>query len=373
MRKDFIEVKKVVVKIGSSLLVDENGSVRERWMKKFMKDVSRLREEGIDVVIVSSGSVAMGKAILLQQELNSIVKKQVASALGQIELMTRYRNLAKREGFEIAQILLNLSDCSNRHRYINLQNVFLRLLKGGITPIVNENDSISVEEIKIGDNDRLAARVAQIISADMLILLSDVDGLYDKNPRTFEDAKFIPEVTQITRAIERMAQKPTSKVGTGGMITKITAAKMAEISGCDAIITSGLENNCLSKLFYKRNKKYTIFKSRNTSVKLRKKRFSGFLNAKGEAIVNERAAKILVEENASLLPVGVIKINGSFKKGDLIFIKDELGNHIATGIVNYGSVTARKVMGKRSDEVKQIVKKINRAELVHIDDLLIMN
>ncbi len=373
MRKDFCEVKKLVVKVGSSLLVDEQGNVMQSWMKKLMKDVANLRIRGVEVVIVTSGSVAIGKTILMQNYLNSVTKKQVASALGQIELMTRYRNLAKKEGFEIAQILLNSSDCSDRHRYINLQNVFLQLLKSGITPIVNENDSISVEEIKIGDNDRLAARVAQIISADMLILLSDIDGLYDKNPRISKDSKFLPVVEKITKEIESMAQKTTSKVGTGGMVTKIAAAKMADISGCDTVITSGLENGCLSKLFYGNKKRYTIFRSRNYSVKLRKKRFSGFLNSKGEAIINKDAAQILVEKNVSLLPVGVVKINGSFKKGDLIFIKDENGNHIASGIANYGSVTARRVMGKRSDVARQIAKKISRAELVHIDNLLMMN
>lgn len=367
MKSDFQSIKRLVIKIGSSLIV-EDGIFRVDWLESLMRDVAQIKKSGIEVVIVSSGSVALGKSMLLKKEDISIPQKQAAAALGQIELITKYRQLAVENGFNIGQILLTLSDCSSRERYNNLQNVFSRLFASNITPIINENDSIAVEEIKIGDNDRLAARVAQIISADMLILFSDVDGLYDKNPKIYKDAKLIDRVDRITRDIEKIAKKPTSKVGTGGMITKITAAKMAEISGCDSIITSGIEQECLSKLFFG-EKKYTIFESRNKSVKIRKKRLSGFLNTRGAAIINEQAAKILLEENVSLLPIGIVKIRGSFKKGDLISIRDEKENHIAIGIANYGSVTARKVLEKHSSVVKEIIGN-QRPELVHIDNLL---
>lgn len=370
MKKDFKDVKKLVIKIGSALLVDDK-KFRQDWLSRLIEDVAILRKNNIDVAIVSSGSIALGKMMLLHQKVNSISQKQAAAALGQIELITKYRDIANKTGFNVAQILLTLSDCSIRERYNNLQNVFARLFESKIVPIINENDSIAVEEIKIGDNDRLAARVAQIISADMLILFSDIDGLYDKNPKLHQDAKFIPEVEKITADIEKMAKKPTSKVGTGGMITKITAAKMAEISGCDSVITSGIEDNCLSKLFYG-EKKYTIFRSRNKSFKVRKKQLAGFLNSKGIAIVNEGAKKALIEENVSLLPIGVVKIVGSFKKGDLISIRDEDYNHIGIGIANYGSVTARKVIEKQSAKVREILGKNLKPELIHIDNLLVI-
>lgn len=367
---DFKNVKRLVVKIGSSLLV-ENGKLREKWLNALLKDVGILLEKNIEIVIVSSGAIALGKISLGKNAVNTIAQKQAAAALGQIQLMAKYSAAAKEFDFHVAQILLTSSDCNDRERYNNLQNVFGELLKNKIVPIINENDSVAIDEIKIGDNDRLAARVAQMISADLLILFSDIDGLYDKNPKISADAKLINEVKKITKDIEEMAGGAVSKVGTGGMITKITAAKMASLSGLETVITNGLVENSLTKLFLGKQN-YTIFRSDKKAVKSRKKWLSGFLNAKGEVVINDCAKLALLERNVSLLPIGIVKINGNFKKDDLIFIKDELGNHIANGIANYSFGDAQKVLGKNSAEVKKILGGLSKTELVHIDNLVMI-
>jgi len=370
MENDFKDIKKVVIKIGSSLLVD-NGKLRGKWLEKLMEDVSEMLDSGVESVIVSSGSIALGKSLLKKDGSLSIAEKQAAAALGQIQLMVNYKEASQKAGFQVAQILLSASDCFVRERYDNLQNVFEELAKHGIVPIINENDSVVVDEIRIGDNDRLAARVAQMISADLLILFSDIDGLYDKNPKSNKDAKLIKEVSKITKKIEEMAGDVTSSVGTGGMITKITAAKMATMSGCEVVITSGLVDHPLSKLIAGKQN-YTIFKTKKKSVKARKKWLSGFLNSKGEAIINERAKAAILKEEASLLPIGVVKINGNFKKNDLIFVKDESGNHIASGFANYDSVKAQKVLGKKSAQAQKILGKSVKSELIHIDNLVMI-
>ncbi len=368
MHSDFQDIKRIVIKIGSSLLV-EDGVLREKWLSKFVIDIAELLAKKIEVVIVSSGAIALGRVILQKKGKLSIEEKQAAAAIGQIQLMSSYRDYCKKCGFDVAQILLTAADCNSRERYNNSQNTINALLAKNIVPIINENDTVAVEEIKIGDNDRLAARVAQMISADLLILLSDIDGLYDKNPKINIDARLITEVGKITKEIEEMASGSSSSVGTGGMVTKITAAKMAALSGCETVITSGLVDNPLQKLFLDQQN-YTIFRSDKDTLKSRKKWLIGFMNAKGEVVVNDCTREAFINKKISLLPVGITKILGDFKKGDLIFIKDEEGNHIASGIANYDAVEAFKVMGKNSEEAKKILN-LSKTELIHIDNLIL--
>ncbi|MBU6338867.1 MAG: glutamate 5-kinase [Rickettsiales bacterium] len=371
MQFDLGKRKKIVIKIGSSLLI-EDGLVREKWLKNLALDVANLIHKNLEVVIVSSGAIALGKNFLKSKNKKlSLEEKQAAAAIGQIQLMSFYRDFFKKNNLEVAQILLTASDCNNRERYINSQNTIDTLLKNHIVPIINENDTVAVDEIKIGDNDRLAARVAQMISADLLILFSDIDGLYDANPKTNKNAKLISEVTKITKDIEEMAGGAVSDVGTGGMVTKIKAAKMLSNSSCDTIITNGLVENPLQKLLDAKQN-YTIFYSENKDSKSRKKWLSGLLNAKGEVIVNICAKEALTSKKISLLPIGVVKIIGNFEKGEAVFIKDEDGNHIAIGISNYSSSEAKKVMGKNSNEVKEILGKTHKAELVHIDNMVVV-
>lgn len=373
MIDNFSSIKRIVIKIGSSLLVEDN-NLRDKWLHSLARDVSELLAEKIEVVIVSSGAIAMGRGLAGFVGKLTLQEKQAAAAVGQIELMGSYRDFFHKYKTNVAQILLTAADCNDYQRYTNSQNTINTLLAKGIVPIINENDTVAVDEIKIGDNDRLAARVAQMISADLLILFSDIDGLYDKNPKTNSDAKLIGEVEKITRKIEDMAGGSSSLVGTGGMITKITAAKMAVMSGCETIITNGLVQNSLQKLLHGKQN-YTIFRSGKNQervLKSRKKRLSGFLNAKGEVVINSCAREAMSSKKISLLAVGIVGIAGNFKAGDLIFIKDEEGNHIASGITNHAASEAKIIIGKNSDEIKKILGKSVKPEFIHIDNLILI-
>ncbi len=370
MKFDLQNKKKLVVKIGSSLLVAD-GKLREKWLKNFAENVAELIEKKIEITIVSSGAIALGRAALkVSDKKLSLEEKQAAAAIGQIQLMSFYRDAFKKFNLNVAQILLTAADCNARDRYLNCKNTIETLLKNRVIPIINENDSVAVDEIKIGDNDRLAARVAQMISADAMILFSDIDGLYDKNPKVAKNARLIPQVFEISKEIENMAGSSTSLVGTGGMITKILAAKMLVNSGCDSVITNGTENNALKNLVAGKQN-CTIFYSKKKSEKSRKQWLSGFLNAKGEVVVNQCAASALRSKKISLLPIGVIAARGNFEKGEAIFVKDESGNHVASGISNYSASDVKKILEKKSAEVKKIFGSGAKKEIIHADNLVV--
>lgn len=368
----FLDKKRIVIKIGSSLLV-ERGVLRREWLENFAQNISHLHSKNIEIVIVTSGAIALGRSSIKPLgDKFSLSEKQAAASVGQIQLMYHYGEAFKKVKISVSQILLTAADCNARIRYLNSQNTITTLLKNKIIPIINENDSVAVDEIKIGDNDRLAARVAQMIGADLMILLSDIDGLYDKNPRTQKDAKFISEVKEITKEIEQMASGSSSDVGTGGMITKIKAAKMASLASCETIITNGILENCIENIFGAKQK-FTIFRSEKTSAKSRKKWLSGFLNLKGEIIINDCAKEALSNKKISLLAIGIISTKGEFEKGDAVFIKDELGNHVASGISNYSNSSIKKILGKNSDEIKNIFSDSQKPEIViHIDNMVII-
>lgn len=366
----FKEVKRAVIKVGSSLLV-EDGVIRDSWLKSFASDVRLLLDNGTEVVIIASGAVALGRSSFESYgDLLTISQKQAAASVGQINLMASFRDATRESGFLVAQIMLSVSDFDDREKYDNLSNIFKELDLKKVVPIINENDSVSIEEIQIGDNDRLAARVAQIYDADLLILFSDIDGLYDKNPNLHEDAKFVSVVEDITKGIEDMAGGSSSEYGTGGMITKITAAKMASLTGCRTVIANGIGLNPLSSLM-KENAKYTLFNASKKSLTERKQWLSGFLEAKGEVVIDKKAVEILSNGDVSLLPVGIVKVSGDFNEGDLIFVRDEKGDHIASGYANYDNNSAKKVIGKRSDEVREILGDI-KSELIHVDNLVVI-
>jgi glutamate 5-kinase len=368
--------KRIVIKIGSSLLIKE-GKVRTAWLKSLAEDITKMKEAGQEVIIVSSGAIALGKTKLRIKSKNlTLAEKQAAAAIGQIALMANYQACFAKFGLNVAQILITGDDASDRNRYLNARNTINTLLKNNVIPIVNENDTIAVEEIKIGDNDRLAARIAQIAVADLLILLSDIDGLYDSNPKTNKNAKFIFLVENIDKTIEEMAGGAGSDVGTGGMITKIKAAKMAFNLGCDCIIASGLKPHPIARIFYPelrvvargkiregsliKKSKFTLFKAGTKKINSKKQWIADCLNSKGEVVINQCAVEAL-QKNSSLLPIGIVQINGEFKKGEVIFIKDEQGNHLASGIAKYSAVQAKLVLGKNNQE-----------ELVHKDDLVLL-
>ncbi len=300
----------------------------------------------------------------------SFAQKQAAASIGQIQLMANYQNALAKNNLKVAQILLTSADCNVRQRYLNCQNTIETLLKNRIIPIINENDSIAVDEIKVGDNDRLAARVAQMVSADLMILFSDIDGLYDANPKTNKNAKFIKEVFEINSDIEKVASGAGSDVGTGGMITKIMAAKMLQDS-CDCLITSGIEEGCLEKLVTEKQN-FTIFHNRNKSKNARKKYLSGLLNLKSGVVVNKCAVDALKSKKISLLPIGIIAVIGDFKKGEAIFVCDENGLQIASGVSNYSSLDVAKVLQKKSQAVKEILGNYVKEEVIHLDNLVVI-
>ena len=367
--------KRLVIKLGSSLLV-ENNKIRMRWLKNFVKNVADFIKNGSEIILVSSGALAVGRSFLKQDGAKlSLEERRASAAVGQVQLSNTYQKLFKKLNINIAQILLTASDCNSRERYLTCKNTIDTLLKGKIIPIINENDPITVDEIKIGDNDRLAARITQMTSADLMILFSDIDGLYNKNPRTEKSAKLIAEVFSINKEIEKMAGGSGSLVGTGGMITKIKAAKMLMTSGCDSVITNGFEKDALKKLV-DGSKKCTVFYSKNknnSASKSRKTWLAGFLNPKGEIIVNECAKVTLRQKNISLLAVGAIAVNGNFDVGDVVFVKDESGSHIASGVSNYSSLDVQKILGKKSEEVLGIFGQGAKKELIHIDNLVIIS
>lgn len=360
--------KRIIIKIGSALLI-ESGQIRSAWLKSMVEDIKYLRQKlNLEIIIVSSGSIALGKAYLNKAASKklSLEEKQSAAAIGQISLMSSYQNYFAKHKINVAQILLTGSESSERSKYLNAKNTFNTLLKNNIIPIVNENDTITTEEIKIGDNDRLAARVAQMVDADMLILFSDVNGLYDKNPKIHKDAKFIPLISKITKEIEGMAGGSVSLVGTGGMFTKIMAAKMAFNSNCDTIITSGVVNHPI-----KSASQYTIFKAGYNKISSKKKWIIDCLNPKGEITINQCAIEALVK-GSSLLPIGVEKISGDFSSGDVVIIKDTVNNHIASGAVSYSSIEAKLVIGKKTPEAKKILGRKFKDELINRDNLALI-
>ena len=403
--------RRIILKIGSSLLVSQDqeksnnlnlhhplkvenikiqqqkrdDQIRVQWLEIFTNDVAKLINLGKEIIITTSGAVALGREILgFKNKKLSLHEKQAAAAAGQIELMSLYQKFFKTHGLKVAQILLTASDCNSRQRYLNCKNTIETLLKHRVIPIINENDSVAVDEIKIGDNDRLASRVAQMISADLLVLFSDIDGLFDKNPKLHPDAVFISEVPKITREIEKMAGGSNSIIGTGGMITKIIAAKMASQSGCQTVITNGFENGAVESLFFA-EKKFTIFLSDQYSKKpeqkiseqnfghlhkARKNWLAGILNAKGEIIINENAA-IALRQKASLLPIGAVAVKGIFEKGEMVIVLDEQGNQIARGLCNHNSDEMKKILQKNSGEVKKILGKTTKIELIHVDNMVL--
>jgi glutamate 5-kinase len=353
----FKDKKRIVIKVGSSLLVEEE-QIKSAWLESLAQDVFQLKKLSKEIIIVSSGAIALGRHKLSTKNIQlKLSEKHAAAAIGQIELISCYQSCFAKLGLNIAQILITGDDANNRKRYLNSRSTINKLLANNIIPIVNENDVVAAEEIRIGDNDRLAARIAQITEADLLILFSDIDGLYDQNPKTNQDAKFIPLVTKIDKKIEAMASNSISGVGTGGMITKIKAAKMAFNLGCDCIISNGLKLNPIRQMVD--GKKFTLFRAINEKINSKKQWIVDCLNIKSEVIIDYAATQALFN-NSSLLPVGTKKVIGEFNRGDVILVKDEQNKHIATGIACYDSTTAKSLIGK-----------IGQEELIHRDDLVL--
>ncbi len=360
--------KKIVIKVGSSILVDETGKPKKKWLQEFGKDIKNLIKKKKQIVIVSSGAIAMGCEYLkIKKNGLKIDKSQAIASIGQIELMNFYKKTFDKNKIKISQILLTLDDTEQRRRSINAKRTIDNLLTMGIVPIVNENDTTATTEIKYGDNDRLAARVSQIISADCLILLSDVDGLYTDNPKKKKETKLIKTVKEIDENIKKYATRAENLYGSGGMKTKIDAAKICQLSGCYMVIANGNNKNPIKKIL--EGQKCTWFLPRISKLDARKQWIIGSVAPKGEIIIDHGAIKA-INNGKSLLPAGVKKINGFFVKGDHILVKDENNNECARGLTSFSSIEIEKIKGSHSSKIKNILGYSSREEIIHKDDLV---
>jgi len=360
--------KKIVIKIGSSILVDEEGKPKKKWLQEFGKDIKDLINKKKQIVIVSSGAIAMGCEYLkIKKNGLKVDKSQAVASIGQIELMNFYKKTFDENKIKISQILLTLEDTEQRRRSINARRTIDNLLTMGIVPVVNENDTTATTEIKYGDNDRLAARVSQIISADCLILLSDVDGLYTDNPKTNKKAKLIKTVKEIDESIKKYANKTENFYGSGGMKTKIEAAKICQLAGCYMAIANGNYINPIKKMI--QNQRCTWFIPKVSKLDARKQWIIGSIAPKGEVIIDDGALKA-INNGKSLLPVGVKKINGTFEKGDHVLIKDQNNVECGRGLISFSSLEIEKIKGSHSSKIKNLLGYSSREEIIHKDDLV---
>jgi glutamate 5-kinase len=363
--------RRVVVKIGSALFVDqEKGTLDRPWLEGLCADVAELRRKGTDVIIVSSGAVALGRRELkLEARRARLEEAQAAAATGQILLAHAYQEILRGFGITAAQVLLTLDDSERRERYLNASKTLLTLLGYGAVPVINENDTVATQELRYGDNDRLAARVAQMVSADCLVLLSDVDGLYTADPRRNDSARYVDEVTEVTRELLETAGGPGSSHGSGGMRTKLEAARIAIGAGCRMCIATGRVARPISVLLG--GGRATWFLPSATPGAARKQWIVGTLKPRGNVRVDAGAERALAA-GRSLLPAGVTVVEGAFERGDAVSVVAADGRELARGLIAYPADEAVRIAGKRSSEIPEILGYSGRDEMIHRDDLVLL-
>jgi len=368
MRREWKDARRIVIKIGSSLLVDSAaGALRGEWLNALADDIAVLRAQGKEVVVVSSGAIALGRnALGLPKGALKLEDSQAAAAVGQIDLAHAYEDAFRARGLVAAQVLVTLGDTEERRRYLNARSTMTTLLKLGAVPVVNENDTVATNEIRYGDNDRLAARVASMMSADCLVLLSDVDGFYTAPPGSCAEAKRLDEVREITPEIEAMAGDVGSELSRGGMVTKIEAAKIAVQAGTDMVIASGKVMHPLRAL--ETTGVCTWFLAHSDPVTARKRWIGGTLVPRGAVVVDGGAAAALAT-GKSLLPAGVMRVEGHFERGDAVVIRNGEGVEIGRGLAAYGHAEAKAIIGRKSSEIAEILGYLGRPELIHRDDM----
>jgi glutamate 5-kinase len=364
------DFRRIVVKVGSSLLIDSAaGEVREAWLKALAADIAKLHHDGCEVLIVSSGSIALGRAKLkLPRGALKLEESQGAAAVGQIALARIWSEVLGAHGIGAGQILVTLQDTEERRRYLNARSTIAKLLEWRAVPVINENDTVATNEIRYGDNDRLAARVATMASADLLILLSDIDGLYEAPPSQKPDAKLIPVVESVSAEIEAMAGDAGSELSRGGMRTKIEAAKIATIGGTHMLIASGKIEHPLRAIAD--GGRCTWFLTPANPVTARKRWIAGSLEPKGTLTIDAGAVRAL-HAGKSLLPAGVIRVDGQFARGDAVVVRGPDTHEIGRGLVAYDADDAEKIRGRSSPDVMLILGISGRAEMIHRDDLVV--
>ncbi len=372
MTQSLSSARRLVVKVGSALLTDESkGRVRTRWLGALAADIAALQKCGVHVVLVSSGAIAVGRGLLgLGHGRLRLEQKQAAAAAGQVRLAHAYQTALARHGISAAQVLLTLDDTEQRRRYLNARNTIQTLLKLGAVPVINENDTVATNEIRYGDNDRLAARVGAMISADTLVLLSTIEGLYTADPGKDPDARLVPEVRALTPEILAMAGDAPPGYSSGGMVTKLEAARVALGAGCRMAIADGRKSHALRDL--DRAPRKTWFVPEANPRTSRKHWIAATLKPAGIITVDDGALKAL-RDGKSLLPAGVTSVEGRFDRGDAVVIRDRAGHDIARGLIAYADADARRLAGHKSREIQDILGYRGRDEMIHRDDLVVLN
>jgi len=361
--------RRLVVKVGSAVLCDEAG-VKERWLSSLCADIAALRAEDREVVVVTSGAIALGRRRLDLAGALRLDEKQAASAAGQTALVGAWQRAFDPFGINVAQILLTLDDTENRQRYLNARATFATLLELGAVPLVNENDTIATAEIRYGDNDRLAAHAAQIIGADLLVILSDIDGFYDRDPRRNSGAEHHALIESLSPEIERAAggANASAGIGSGGMASKIVAAKIAGASGCATVIAAGLDERPISAIAT--GARATLILAQQSRESARRRWIGGRLKPCGEIIIDAGAAKALFS-GASLLPAGVLRVVGDFQRGDAVTVKTTDGDAIGQGLSSFGALEIAAIARKKSEEVEAILGYRRRPAVIEKDDLVL--
>jgi glutamate 5-kinase len=371
--RDLSHIHNIIVKVGSSSLTGENGNISDEKMLSIVSQIAAVRRKGIHVVLVSSGAQAAGMGVLgLDRKPADMSKKQALAAIGQAKLMQHYENLFRIFNLKCAQILLNHDDFDNRKRLMNLENALGALIDYDVIPIINENDSLAVEEIKVGDNDTLASMIVPAAGGDLLVLMSDIDGLYNDNPNENPDAKLIPYVGDIAE-VESFAKDSSSSVGTGGMITKLNAAKMVNAYGCDMAIINAGTPNALVRLM-DGEEIGTIFDGHREKDLSAKKHWILYRSTiRGQIVVDEGAYHSVRDKRSSLLPKGVTGVNGDFLSGAVVEIVNSEGNPCGKGIVNYSSDEIRLIMGRGTDEIEEVLHYKDYDEVIHANNLVVIS
>ncbi|MBT8080703.1 MAG: glutamate 5-kinase [Gammaproteobacteria bacterium] len=361
--------RRLVIKIGSSLLIDSSGRLDRSWLDDLAEDIAILRNDGHQVLVVSSGAVAVGASVVsLNRQRARLEELQAAAAAGQVKLVHAYQEALAEHDIDVAQVLLTPDDTEVRHRFINARGTLEKLLEHDVVPVVNENDTVATDELRYGDNDRLAARVAQLVMADGLVLLSDVDGFYTGNPRTDPGARHIEHVKNVTEEMMAMADGVGSSVGSGGMRTKLQAARIATHAGCSTIIASGKVVRPLNALSF--GGKCTVFSTTATPAAARKQWLAGVLEVRGELRLDAGAVAALKNGN-SLLPIGMTEVIGNFRSGDAVMLVGENGVELGRGLAAYGSDEAAQIKGCHSEQIEQRLGYRGRSVMVHRDDLVL--
>ena len=363
------DYRRLVVKVGSSLLVDGQGQLNRNWLETLADDIHALQRGGNEVLIVSSGAIAIGSNVLgINKRRARLEDLQAAAAAGQVQLVHAYQGVLGRHGIVAAQVLLTPDDTEDRRRFLNARGTLGRLLERSVVPIINENDTVATEEIRYGDNDRLAARVAQLVMADALVLLSDVDGFYTADPGADPGAEHIPEVRNITPDMMAMAGETRSDIGSGGMATKVQAARIATHAGCSTLIASGAIEHPLRALA--EGARYTVFRAAGTPAAARKQWLAGVLEVRGEMRIDDGAVTALGAGN-SLLPVGVVDVVGNFRRGDVVALTGPDGTELGRGLAEYSHDEATRLAGCQSEQIEERLGYRGRSVMIHRDELVL--